>query len=157
MQVANRRLFYLVREERQLTYDAHFSLDSTDSQPGGVFQVGVTSTPEKIQSAIRACKESLLSLKTHVDISLESAKHTLLENTRNEAKSLSFWVHRLAGLRLANKPVEVMDSLSPWEEMVRAVTREDLLLAIDAFGFDEDRMTSCVGISSPEIDDEEGA
>lgn len=84
--MANRRLFSVVREERQLTYDASFQTqvgsiyfililqrqtDSNDNASfqgheatlGGWYLVSVTSSPAQVQDAIRACKEALFSLK----------------------------------------------------------------------------------------------
>jgi predicted Zn-dependent peptidase len=62
-EIANRRLFSVVREEKQLTYDAAFQLQSFESILGGWYIVSVTSSPHKVQQAIRACKEALVSLK----------------------------------------------------------------------------------------------
>lgn len=44
-EVANRRLFSVVREERQLTYDASFRFQNFDSILGGWYIVSVTSSP----------------------------------------------------------------------------------------------------------------
>ena len=47
-QVANRRLFSVVREERRLTYDASFQLHGHDSMQGGWYSVSVTSNPSQV-------------------------------------------------------------------------------------------------------------
>lgn len=65
-EIANRRLFSVVREERQLTYDAAFQLQGFEGIQGGWYIVSVTSSPEKVQQAIRACKEALVSLKVRI-------------------------------------------------------------------------------------------
>ena len=53
----------MVREERQLTYDASFQIQGHESVHGGWYLVSVTSSPAQVQDAIRACKEALASLK----------------------------------------------------------------------------------------------
>lgn len=76
-EIANRRLFSTVRERKQLTYDANFSLTGFERMKGGWFLVTVTASKEKAQAALEACKETLEALRTSNPISpdnLESAK-----------------------------------------------------------------------------------
>ena len=76
-EIANRRLFSTVRERKQLTYDANFSLTGFERLKGGWFLVTVTASKEKAQAALEACKETLEALRTSNPISpdnLESAK-----------------------------------------------------------------------------------
>jgi hypothetical protein len=49
-EVANRRLFSVVREERQLTYDASFQMQGHESIMGGWYLVSVTSSPQQVSS-----------------------------------------------------------------------------------------------------------
>jgi predicted Zn-dependent peptidase len=80
-EIANRRLFSTVRERKQLTYDANFSLTSFKRMKGGWFLVTVTASKEKAQAALEACKETLEALRTTNPISpdnLESAKRRSL-------------------------------------------------------------------------------
>lgn len=58
-EVANRRLFSVVREERRLTYDASFQLHGHDAIRGGWYLVSVTSNPSQVAEAVKACKEAL--------------------------------------------------------------------------------------------------
>lgn len=83
-EIANRRLFSTVRERKQLTYDANFSLTGFERMKGGWFLVTVTASKEKAQAALEACKETLEALRTSNPISpdnLESAKRKLIETT----------------------------------------------------------------------------
>jgi predicted Zn-dependent peptidase len=83
-EIANRRLFSTVRERKQLTYDANFSLTSFKRMKGGWFLVTVTASKEKAQAALEACKETLQALRTTNPISpdnLESAKRKYSSGT----------------------------------------------------------------------------
>eukprot|EP00804_Cyclotella_cryptica_P018155 CCRYP_005917-RB/>CCRYP_005917-RB protein AED:0.04 eAED:0.04 QI:187/1/1/1/1/1/3/382/1138 len=83
-EIANRRLFSTVRERKQLTYDANFSLTSFKRMKGGWFLVTVTASKEKAQAALEACKETLQALRTTNPISpdnLESAKRKSFRGT----------------------------------------------------------------------------
>jgi len=76
-EIANRRLFSTVRERKQLTYDANFSLTGFERLMGGYFLVTVTASKEKAQQALDACKETLDALRKSNPITpdnLESAK-----------------------------------------------------------------------------------
>lgn len=80
-EVANRRLFSVVREERRLTYDASFQLRGNDAVKGGWYLVSVTSSPGQVQEAVQACKEALNSLKGSMGVmgdAIQSAKRTLI-------------------------------------------------------------------------------
>jgi hypothetical protein len=76
-EIINRRLFSNVRERKQLTYDANFSLTGFERLLGGWFLVTVTASKEKAQAALDACKETLETLRKSQPITednLESAK-----------------------------------------------------------------------------------
>lgn len=79
-EIINRRLFSNVRERKQLTYDANFSLTGFERLKGGWFLVTVTASIEKAPAALEACKETLASLFKGSQITpdnLESAKRKL--------------------------------------------------------------------------------
>jgi len=76
-EIINRRLFSYVRERKQLTYDANFSLTGFERLKGGWFLVTVTASKENAQAALEACKETLQALFRGNPVSpdnLESAK-----------------------------------------------------------------------------------
>ena len=52
-EVATRRLFSIVREERQLTYDASFQFQGFDRIKGGMYQVSVTTSPQQADEAVQ--------------------------------------------------------------------------------------------------------
>ena len=80
-EIVNRRLFSNVRERKQLTYDANFSLTGFERLKGGWFLVTVTASKEKAQAALDACKETLETLRKSQPITednLESAKREFI-------------------------------------------------------------------------------
>ena len=54
-EILNRRLFSTVRERKQLTYDANFSLTGFERLTGGWFLVTVTASIENAKKALDAC------------------------------------------------------------------------------------------------------
>ena len=87
-EVANRRLFSVVREERRLTYDASFHFNGPETLQGSWYTVSVTSSPAQVQEALVACKEALASLRGTFGItgdSVQSAKRTILNRFRGES------------------------------------------------------------------------
>lgn len=88
-EVANRRLFSVVREERRLTYDASFTMLGHEAIKGGWFIVSVTSSPQQVQQALVACKEALSSLKGAFGVtgdSIQSAKRSIVNRLRTEVR-----------------------------------------------------------------------
>ena len=151
--MACRRLFAVVREERQLTYDASFQLQDFNSIRGGWYVVSVTSSPGQVQEAIRACKEALYSLKTIYGVmgdSVQAAKRTLLNKFRSESNLNKFWVEHLTGTQLDSFPQKSLKSTSEFEAVLSAITVQDIQLLVQAFNFEEENMTACVGIASPQ-------
>merc|ERR1719230_2149104 len=61
-EVANRRLFSVVREERRLPSDASFHFNGPETLQGSWYTVSVTSSPAQVQEALVACKEALAYL-----------------------------------------------------------------------------------------------
>ena len=149
--MANRRLFSVVREERQLTYDASFQLQHHESLLGGWYLVSVTSSPQQVQEAVRACKEALASLKGHFGImgdSVQSAKRTLLNKFRTDSVSNRFWVEHLSGTQLDSIPNKTLRSISDFESVLSSVTVQDVQLLVELFQFHEENMTACVGVTA---------
>ena len=151
-EIANRRLFSIVREERQLTYDASFQLMGLDSVDGGWFLISVTSSPSQVQEAVEACGQALNSLKGTFGImsdSVESAKRTLLNRFRGEALSNRFWVDKLCGTQIESIPLKTIQCLTEYEGVVAGITVQDVQLLVDELNFCDENFTTCVGITSP--------
>ena len=150
--MANRRLFSIVREERQLTYDASFQLQARDSIKGSWYLVSVTSSPQQVQAAVRACKEALASLKGPHGVmgdSIQSAKRTLLNKFHTESVTNKFWVENISGTQVSTIPDKSLKSISDFESTLQSVTLQDIQLLVELFKFDEENMTACVGITAP--------
>lgn len=155
-EVANRRLFSVVREERQLTYDASFTLHGFEGIAGGWFLVSVTSSPSQVQEALRACKEALRSLKGTFGVmgdSVQSAKRTLLNRQRGESQTNKYWVENMAGSQIDSKALAVkgLGVISDFESVLLSLTVQDIQLLVECLLFDESDMTACVGISAPNL------
>ena len=152
-EVANRRLFSVVREERRLTYDASFQLHGFETIKGGWYQVSVTSSPSQVQEAVRACKEALSSLRGTFGImgdSVQSAKRTMLNRFRGESLTNKFWVENLSGTQLDCMPSKSLRCISEFEKVLAGITVQDVQLLVEALNMNEENMTACVGITAPE-------
>lgn len=150
-EVTNRRLFSVVREERQLTYDASFMLMGHESLKGGWYLVSVTSSPQKVQAAVQACKEALESLKGPNGItsdSVQSSKRTILNRFRSESTTNRFWIDNMSGTQLECIPNKTLKSITDFEEVLNGITVQDIQMLVDALALDES-MTSCVGTTGP--------
>eukprot|EP00607_Mallomonas_marina_P007369 CAMPEP_0182419444 /NCGR_PEP_ID=MMETSP1167-20130531/3899_1 /TAXON_ID=2988 /ORGANISM="Mallomonas Sp, Strain CCMP3275" /LENGTH=1078 /DNA_ID=CAMNT_0024594381 /DNA_START=315 /DNA_END=3551 /DNA_ORIENTATION=+ len=151
-EVANRRLFSVVREERQLTYDASFSLHNHEGVAGGWYQVSVTSSPSQVQEALRACREALRSLRGTFGVmgdSVQSAKRTLVNRQRSESQTNKFWVESMSGVQVSSVPVKGLGVIADFESVLAGITVQDIHRLMEVLVFDEREMTACVGISSP--------
>lgn len=152
-EVANRRLFSVVREERQLTYDASFSLKGSDLQNGGWYLVSVTSSPSQVQEAVVACKEALFSLAGSFGVmgdSVQSAKRTLRSRFRAEAGTNKFWVENMSGTQLDEMPFKTIRSIAEYEKALASVTVTDVSQLVELMALNDDSsMTACVGIAAP--------
>jgi len=150
-EVANRRLFSVVREERQLTYDASFQLQGQEILLGGWYLVSVTSSPAQVQAAVRACKEALTSLRGPFGVmgdSVQSAKRTLLNKFRAESATNKFWVEHLSGTQIEDIPNKTLSSIYEFEEVLKSVTVQDVQQLVEVLRLQEDNMTACVGITA---------
>lgn len=151
-EVANRRLFSVVREERRLTYDAAFQLRGQESIAGGWYIVSVTSSPEQVQEAVQACKEALYSLKGPFGVvgdAVQSAKRTLQNRFIQEKDTNRFWTETMSGTQLDSIPHKTLKCISDFETVLSGITVQDIQYLVEIFGFSDDNMTSCIGIASP--------
>ena len=150
-EVANRRLFAIVREERRLTYDASFQLMGADIIQGGYYLVSVTSSPSQVQQAVSACKESLQSLKGTFGVmsdSVQSAKRTLLTRFRTEAATNKFWVEKLCGTQLDCIPFKSVRNIIEFESVLQSITVKDVQQLVEILNFDDSNFHSCIGVTS---------
>jgi len=147
-EIINRRLFSYVRERKQLTYDANFSLTNFERLKGGWFLVTVTASIENAQAALEACKETLRALFKGNPISpdnLESAKRVVLNRHQIELRTTKYWAEMMSGLQSESVPLKGPLSVTDYDNMVQAITVTDLQLALDCFGMKEEQLYTAIG------------
>jgi len=147
-EIINRRLFSTVRERKQLTYDANFSLTGFERLAGGWFLVTVTASKEKAQKALDACKETLEALRTSSPVSvdnLESAKRVVLNRYEGELRASSYWTALMAGLQEESVPLKGPLSVTDYNAVVESITSQDLQLALECLGFQEEELYTAIG------------
>lgn len=152
-QVANRRLFSVVREERQLTYDASFSFHPLEACEGSYYTVSVTSSPATVQQAVRACMEALASLQGPFGIlgdSVTSAKRTLINKHRLERSTNKYYIDNLSGTQLDHIPAKSWKNILDYETVLGSVTVQDVQLLVKLLQWEPEKMTACVGIAAPQ-------
>jgi predicted Zn-dependent peptidase len=160
--IANRRLFSIVREEQQLTYDASFNFKEYEIIHGSYYLISVTSSPQKIQAAIRGCKDAIASLTRKSGLSssyaggvlsgdtLQSAKRSLLSKWKNEQISNSFWISQLTGIQSSSLPLKSLSTILDYEMILSSITVNDVQTLMEILRMDdEENMTACIGIASP--------
>lgn len=142
-EIVNRRLFSYVRERKQLTYDANFSLSGFEALRGGWYLVTVTASKEKAEAALQACKETLEALLTSSKISNENltgAKRVVTNRHEGELRRNSYWTQLLAGTQSDAIPLKGPASLRDFQKVVDGITVRDLQLVLEhTFGIHEDK------------------
>jgi len=147
-EIINRRLFSYVRERKQLTYDANFSLTGFERLKGGWFLVTVTASKENAQAALEACKETLQALFRGNPVSpdnLESAKRVVLNRHQVELRTTRYWAEMMSGLQSESVPLKGPLTVTDFDKMVEAITTTDLQLALDCFGMKDDQLFTAIG------------
>jgi len=147
-EIINRRLFSTVRERRQLTYDANFSLTGFERLMGGYFLVTVTASKEKAQLALDACKETLEALRTSNPVSpdnLESARRVVLHRHQTELRTSRYWTELLSGMQEESIPLKGPYSFTEFEPMVEAITARDLQETLECMGVAEEELYTAIG------------
>ena len=148
--VANRRLFSVVREERRLTYDASFLFSGQEILEGSWYTVSVTSSPAQVQEALKACKESLASLKGPFGVtadSVQSAKRTLLNKFRGESLTNKFWVDNMSGTQSDCIPLKTIKCISDFESVLQGIQTYDVQQLVELLNFGEENMTAARGVA----------
>mmetsp|Transcript_25241 Transcript_25241/g.54360 ORF Transcript_25241/g.54360 Transcript_25241/m.54360 type:complete len:1216 (-) Transcript_25241:175-3822(-) len=147
-EIANRRLFSTVRERKQLTYDANFSLTGFERLKGGWFLVTVTASKEKAQAALEACKETLEALRRTNPISpdnLESAKRVVLNRHEGELRTSSYWATMMSGIQEESIPLKGPLSVTDFHAVIESMTTKDLQLTLDCMGLEEKELYTAIG------------
>lgn len=147
-EIANRRLFSTVRERKQLTYDANFSLTGFERLKGGWFLVTVTASKEKARAALEACKETLEALKTSNPISpdnLESAKRVVLNRHEGELRTSQYWATMMSGIQEESIPLKGPLSVTDFHAVIESMTTKDLQLTLDCMGLEESELYTAIG------------
>ena len=147
-EIANRRLFSTVRERKQLTYDANFSLTGFERLKGGWFLVTVTASKEKARAALEACKETLDALRTSNPISpdnLESAKRVLLNRHEGELRTSSYWAQMMSGMQDESIPLKGPLSVTDFHAVIEGMTTRDLQLTLECMGVAEKELYTAIG------------
>lgn len=147
-EIINRRLFSYVRERKQLTYDANFSLTGFERLKGGWFLVTVTASIENAKLALEACKETLHALFKGNPITpdnLESAKRVVLNRHQGELRTTRYWAEMMSGLQSESIPLKGPLSVTDFDKMVEAITTTDLQLTLDCFGMKDEELTTAIG------------
>jgi predicted Zn-dependent peptidase len=147
-EIINRRLFSNVRERKQLTYDANFSLTGFERLKGGWFLVTVTASKEKAQAALEACKETLEALRKSNKVTadnLESAKRVVLNRHDGELRSSSYWTALMSGIQEESIPLKGPLSVTDFNAVVEAITVKDLQLTLECLGLEDDELYTAIG------------
>lgn len=147
-EIANRRLFSTVRERKQLTYDANFSLTGFERMKGGWFLVTVTASKEKAQRALEACKETLEALRTTNPISpdnLESAKRVVLNRHEGELRTSQYWATMMSGIQEESIPLKGPLSVTDFHAVIESMSTRDLQLTLDCMGLEDAELYTAIG------------
>lgn len=147
-EIANRRLFSTVRERKQLTYDANFSLTGFERMKGGWFLVTVTASKEKAQAALEACKETLDALLTSNPISpdnLESSKRVVLNRHEGELRTSQYWATMMSGIQEESIPLKGPLSVTDFHAVIESITTRDLQLTLKCMGLEEKELYTAIG------------
>jgi len=147
-EIINRRLFSTVRERRQLTYDANFSLTGFERLKGGWFLVTVTASKEKAKAALEACKETLDALRRSSKVSsdnLESAKRVVLNRHEGELRTSSYWTTLMSGIQEESIPLKGPLSVTDFNAVVEAITVKDLQFTLECLGLADDELFTAIG------------
>jgi hypothetical protein len=147
-EIANRRLFSTVRERKQLTYDANFSLTGFERLAGGWFLITVTASKEKAKAALEACKETLDALRRSSPITsdnLESAKRVILNRHEGELRTCGYWTTLMSGMQQESVPLKGPLAVMDYHAVVQSITTLDLQLTLECLGVEESQLYTAIG------------
>jgi len=155
-EIINRRLFSIVRERKQLTYDANFSLSGFERLRGGWFLVTVTASKDKAHAALDACKETLQDMRKVSPITsdnLLSAKRVVINRHEGELRTSRYWTTIMSGFQQESIPLKGPLSVIDYHAVVESITVMDLQLTLECLGLNDKELYSVIGRTvQPECD-----
>lgn len=149
-EVVNRRLFSVVRERRQLTYDANFHFSDHERLKGGWYLVSVTASPAKANKALEACRETLTGLATTsppTRDNLESARRVVVNRHLAELISNKYWCEQLTGTTFESMPNKRLCGVRDYAKLAEQVTLNDLSAILKFVDTSETGMHTCIATS----------
>jgi hypothetical protein len=150
-EIVNRRLFSVVRERKQLTYDANFRFTDFERAKGGSYLVTVTSSPENAPAALDACRDTLADLLGAEPITrdnLESARHVTIGKHEAELRTNRYWCEILGGVQLdAAVPRKDMSCVRDYVALAERVSVDDLRLVLGSLECNAENMVTCIATS----------
>jgi len=149
-EVANRRLFSVVRERKQLTYDANFRFSEHERVHGGWYLVSVTASPANADKALEACKETVRALASTAPPTadnLDAARRVLINRHLAELTSNKYWCEQLTGTMMDALPAKTLGGLRDYAKLAESVTVKDLQVILKALATDDSTIHTCVGTS----------
>lgn len=147
-EIINRRLFSIVRERKQLTYDANFSLSGFERLKGGWFLVTVTASRKNAQAALDACKETLQDMRKISPITsdnLQSAKRVVVNRHEGELRTSRYWTTIMSGFQQESIPLKGPLSVTDYHAVVESITVMDLQLTLECLGLNNKELYSAIG------------
>ena len=149
-EVANRRLFSVVRERKQLTYDANFHFSDHERLNGGWYLVSVTASPANAERALEACRETLQGLdgpQPATPDNLEAARRVVINRHVAELNSNKYWCEQLTGCAMDAVPNKKLAGIRDYVALAEAVTVKDLQVVMKLVNTADDQIHTCIGTS----------
>jgi len=149
-EVINRRLFSVVRERKQLTYDANFHFSDHERLKGGWYLVSVTASPAKAEKALQACREVLGALATTgppTRDNLESARRVVVNRHLAELISNKYWCEQLTGTTFESMPYKRLCGLRDYAKLADQVTVNDLAAILKFVDTSDAGIHTCIATS----------
>jgi len=149
-EVANRRLFSVVRERKQLTYDANFKFSEHERLGGGHYLISCTASPANAEKALAACRETLQGLVAGAPPTpdnLEAARRVLINRHAAELASNTYWCERLTGTTFRSVPQKTLAGLRDYAALAEAVTAKDLAVILKLLDTSDDKIHTCIARS----------
>eukprot|EP00921_Rhytidocystis_pertsovi_P016052 GHVQ01025373.1.p1 GENE.GHVQ01025373.1~~GHVQ01025373.1.p1 ORF type:complete len:960 (+),score=158.95 GHVQ01025373.1:1846-4725(+) len=138
--VLNRRMFGVLREEKQLTYDASFDLIGFERLHGGVFLLAVHANPHSAVHVLQEAQKTLQDIRTTRPITqsqVENACRQLVSRHDSEIGNPRYWLDLMSGMQLREIPLKTKEFVTDLQSVAESVTAKDLQLLLDTFGVDD--------------------
>ena len=140
----------MVRERKQLTYDANFRFSEHERIKGGWYLVSVTASPANAEKALDACRETLQALggsSPPTADNLEAARRVLVNRHLAELTSNKYWCEQLTGCGMDAIPQKTLTGLRDYPRLAEQVTVKDLQVILKALDTSDDKIHTCIGTS----------